>query len=512
MRLNIFKIPNDQVASLTTRLDGVGLSATKAVKQAGWDATFYFSKAPAPSNIPWAKTFAAYLPDDAKPKNRSHFAVFLFTKGDDCFALSFGKSHFYIRPYCDYDFGIELAKRVANEGDIRQTAGKRFAGKRTKDIKSYAPNTPLLVESGESVDYLQASVVPAQQKVYGRTGKFGTSAQLAPKIDPPEIGKFLNGTLAALKEGASFKLPRTINISDKDEVAHFDELLTEELKSEIGTSDFTNNAIDLYGVDFVFPSQSAGRFILHSGHKKRELDQLTMGDLKQFIADKQIASEDILKIRITHEPEDGAAYSEGVKQSVDFIPDGERVVLSGGKWLHFNQDYLDFLDGAIRDIEVEEVEDQFQLIIGGEPEFNASAEIAAAGFVVADKNFDIFKTKSSTSVEAWDLQRDETVYAVKFGTAQKLHYVCDQALNTLELLRGRAEVKQVDHFDRYCLWFGYRAKKLPESLAASGSIILKQKVEAWARKARELGVTPVIRLSRNEKNSAGESVDGPEEL
>jgi hypothetical protein len=54
----------------------------------------------------------------------------------------------------------------------------------------------------------------------------------------------------------------------------------------------------------------------------------------------------------------------------------------------------------------------------------------------------------------------------------------------------------VDHFERYCLWFGYRVKKLPDSLAASGSIILKQKVEAWARKARELGVTPVIRLSR----------------
>jgi len=42
----------------------------------------------------------------------------------------------------------------------------------------------------------------------------------------------------------------------------------------------------------------------------------------------------------------------------------------------------------------------------------------------------------------------------------------------------------------------YRAKQRPESLADSGSIILKQKVEAWARLCEEVGFTPVIKLSR----------------
>ena len=121
-----------------------------------------------------------------------------------------------------------------------------------------------------------------------------------------------------------------------------------------------------------------------------------------------------------------------------------------------------------------------------------------AGFELADKNFAILQAGSSTPIEAWDLKRGDTVYAVKFGTAQKLGYVCDQALAVLELLRNQANVQQIPQFNRYCLWLGYRvADDTPlHNIAVSGSIILKQKVEAWPRKAGELGIVPVIRISR----------------
>ncbi len=115
---------------------------------------------------------------------------------------------------------------------------------------------------------------------------------------------------------------------------------------------------------------------------------------------------------------------------------------------------------------------------------------------MADKDFSIFKTKSKTSIEAWDLKRGNTVYAVKFGTAQKLGYVCDQAMAVLELMRNKAGVKEIPDFESYCLWLGYRGQKLPASVADTGSIILKQKIEAWARATEALGLTPVLKLSR----------------
>lgn len=87
-----------------------------------------------------------------------------------------------MRPFCDYDFGIEIAKRIANEADIRQTASRRFHGRRRKDIRSFTYNTRLDVESGESVEYLQAAVIPEHRERFGKSGKFGTSVQLTPGI------------------------------------------------------------------------------------------------------------------------------------------------------------------------------------------------------------------------------------------------------------------------------------------------------------------------------------------
>jgi hypothetical protein len=226
------------------------------------------------------------------------------------------------------------------------------------------------------------------------------------------------------------------------------------------------------------------------------VESLSIADVKQYIMDNDLADADILRIKIKYHPDDGTPYSKTVKESVDFIIDTERVILSNGQWMRFNQDYLDFLDDYVRSIPMESVESEFADITVKEAVFNASDEVAQAGYTSADKNFDIFVTRSSTPVEAWDLRRNQTVYAVKFATAQKLGYVCDQAMAVLELMRNSAEVKTIPNFERYCLWLGYRAQKPMANIADSGSIILKQKIEAWARKCRDLGIEPVIKISR----------------
>ena len=117
------------------------------------------------------------------------------------------------------------------------------------------------------------------------------------------------------------------------------------------------------------------------------------------------------------------------------------------------------------------------------------------GYEVADKDFSIFRTRAKTPIEAWDLRKVDRVYAVKFGTAQKLNYVVDQAINVLELIHNRAEVSQVPDFKEYCIWLGYRGRKPIAHVADSGSIILKQKIDAWARRCEELGIKPVLKLS-----------------
>src|SRR4051812_4925412 len=98
------------------------MSVIKQVDQDCWRGGFFYSTNPLPSTPGWAETFQSYFEGNELPHGKNHYAAFVFTRNDRCLVLSFGKSHFYIRPYCDYDYGIELAKRVADENDIRQTA------------------------------------------------------------------------------------------------------------------------------------------------------------------------------------------------------------------------------------------------------------------------------------------------------------------------------------------------------------------------------------------------------
>jgi hypothetical protein len=492
MKLNIFRIELSEAGALKSKLGSIGLTSIKELDLDGWKGQFLFSQTPSVSRIPWIATFADYF-ENNDYFNHSYFAVLLLQSESSCYAICFGKAHFYVRPYCDFDFGIELSKRIANEDDITQTSARRFQGKQKKDIRSFGAKARLNIPPGESVDFIQAAIIPSKTSVYGGRGKFGVSALLSPTIKPKELGSFLSQIEADFAAKERFTLPRTILLSEGDEVKRYDEKRLDELTAPVGTSEISTETFDLYGVDFIFSSQ--GSFTLKCGHYKAvDLDQLTMKDVKAYIAAKGIPREKILQMKVTHHREGEPSFTQHIKEAIDFISDDDRVVLTGGKWLKFNQDYLDYLDESVRQVQVEDVEPDFLEIEEVEGDFNSA--LLAHGYDVADKDFSIFSTRSSTPVEAWDLRKGDTVYAVKFGTPQKLNYVCDQAMAVLELMHNRANVRKVPQFSNYCLWLGYRAKKLPASIADSGSIILKQKIYAWAVRCEELGITPRIKLSR----------------
>jgi hypothetical protein len=66
----------------------------------------------------------------------------------------------------------------------------------------------------------------------------------------------------------------------------------------------------------------------------------------------------------------------------------------------------------------------------------------------------------------------------------------------LNYFETKVGVREIPEFQSYCLWLGYRGQQLPQSIADTGSIILKQKIEAWARATEALGLTPVLKISR----------------
>lgn len=507
MKLNIFKIPKDKVGNLKDKFELLGLKNINSSEQGVWKADFYFSKDIDPVQIPWVETYKDFFSED-KPENKIYFCAYIWENEKYCFALSYGKSHFYLRQFCDHDFGIHIAKRIANQKDIRQKSSKKFAGKKKKEIKSYTKNSQLDIESGESIDYLQSSISKDFINDFGKSGKFGSSTLLNPLIGKESLSNFFETIIKIYESPELFKLPRTIILDSSPTTEGYENKLVDEIISSANeNTDFTSNGHELVGIDFIFSGQEKYKFSL-DGNVSNEFDELTIDELNSFISTYSIPKNQILDIRVHIIKEDTKPFSKTIKESIDYTIDDQNVLLTQGKWMRFNEDYMDQLDEYIDSIDLEEVEKDLLEINDTEPNFNTNLQ--KHGYSVADKNFSIIKIKTGTLIEAWDSKKDETVYAVKFGTAQKLGYVCDQANNTLELISKKANIKKLDaNFKNYCIWLVIENKSLPKKISDINSIILKQKIESWARKCFELGITPKIKISKLEKENKKAKIPSP---
>lgn len=498
MKLNVFKIPKDRMRDLKDKFKtpSLGLKIINSQTIGKYQADFYFSKDVKNIPIPWVDTYAEFF-DDPKPANKVYFGCYLWESDKFCFALSYGKCHFYLRQFCDNEFGTHIAKRIANEKDIRQKSSKKFAGKKKKEIRSYTKNSQLDIESGESVDYLQASIIKDQVINFGKSGKFGSSVLLSKDMEKDKLSDFFKDLVSAIDLPENFPLPRTTIIDNTAQSKKYEEDLINKIITDSGETDFTSNSHDLFGVDFVFSGHEKYKFS-HRGNESSNLDELSIGALRQYIKEQSIPKEEVTAIRVIVEKEDIKSHTQQIKDSLDYIVDGQNVILSQGRWMEFNEDYLTQLNEYIDSIDLEKVENDLVEITGIEGDFNTS--LKKYGYDVADKDFSKIKIKSGTPVEAWDARKGDTVYALKFGTTQKLGYVCDQASNTLELINKKANTKKLDKdFKNYCIWLGMDNKNIPKKISQINSIILKQKIESWARKCLEFGITPKIKISKHVK-------------
>ena len=103
MQLNIFRVDDDAVEALRSNLTEHSMSVIGTVVQGRRSGDFYFSENPTPTRIEWITPFLEFF-DEKVPQNRSHYGAFMFASESACYVLSYGVSHFYIRPHCDLDY------------------------------------------------------------------------------------------------------------------------------------------------------------------------------------------------------------------------------------------------------------------------------------------------------------------------------------------------------------------------------------------------------------------------
>lgn len=500
MKINVFKIPKQEVGNLKEKIKKLEMSNKYFDTKDGWACTFYLSSKPEVDDISWVKDYETTVPDITSVKNVVYYAIYICEKGDHCFALTYGKSHFYVRKFCDGDFGLEMAKRIANENDVKQKASKRFSGRKKKEIKSFVKNTKLDSESGESVDYISAGIIPDKQIDFGEKSKFGSSLIISKdELTVDGIPATLDAIVNVLNnETARFDLPKTIEITDPTKIAGYLSSLQAQIKNDITDIETQDNSYDLVGTDFVFYTNE--KYTFHLGHKKSDqVSELSHSALKKFITDHSIQDNEILSIKVDISNDNGKEYSKPLYEMIEYMVPNENIVLEGGKWKQFNKEYLEQIDSSIDAITKEPTEAQFAEILVGEPEFNASEEVKSAGYTKDDTDFSKVNIGSGYTVEAWDLRKANTVHAVKFGSTQKLVYVCSQAMAMLDIIRNNANLKKLDNPpERYCLWLGFE-RSVPAKISDIRSIILKQHIDMFARKCWEVGIVPVLKFSQKKK-------------
>lgn len=515
MKVNVFKISQDKIGLLLDKFEDkkVCLSLTKKEIINGWDCSFYLSKDPSVKNIKWLKDYKKLL-NDENIENIIHFSAYVCIKDENIFVLTNGKSHFYVRNFCERNFGLEMAKRIANKDDVRQIAVQRIAGKKRKEIKSYSRNSRLDHESGESVDYISANIVDDEQAIFGKSSKFGDSLIVArADLDLNNLTELFDNIISTLKKEEKFSIPKTIEILDKENIEIYDNLLLKDIISLNPLCDFVVNSYDIIGTDFIFSGNE--KYLYHYNKIiSREFDTLEICDFKEFINLNNISQSEIFNINIEFKCEDKKPYLRKVKELVEYWIEDENIVLQNGKWIKLNDEYIQEINESVDSIRVEATEENLEEIKSDEPHFNyinessdkkekgwtINNELLKYNYSSADKDFSVIKIKGNYKAEAWDLIKGDTVYAVKFGSSQDLVYVCNQAFNTLEIIRNNANLQKLTNRPkRYCLWFVFNNKKVPKTISEINSIILKQQVDVFARKCREINIEPVLKFSKRIK-------------
>lgn len=169
-----------------------------------------------------------------------------------------GKSHFYLKDFCDTDFGINLAERIADYTNLKLKNSKLFGGKKNKTIISYQENSEFEYDSGESIHYVKAKTIDA--KKWGEVGSFGNSAQLHREITPDELPELVRSIEEELQKEPKIILPRATAILDEVKITELDQKLAQEILNSTNAGLQPSEAT-VSGVDFVFLDKNQYRFI-----------------------------------------------------------------------------------------------------------------------------------------------------------------------------------------------------------------------------------------------------------
>ncbi|TAL50376.1 hypothetical protein EPN81_02905 [Patescibacteria group bacterium] len=492
-KYNLYRVPLENKDGLVDKLLAADMEKVSSITDGAWNLDFFLSRKPKGTKIGWVDIFIKHLGDVAPaPENLIHFGTFLIFNESVCYAVSLGKTHFYLRPYCDTDFGLQLAERIVDQGNLKTKHSKMFGGKKNKVITTYQKGAAIDYGSGESMHFLRAKTIDAD--AWGKVASFGHSVLLNLEIEPDDLPELVERIEETLLKEPVLRLPKVMRIRDEATQKDLDKKLIDAILKPAEDADLTENDVSLSGVEFIFSEQFEYTFYMKKGARDSSSShELSLDRLRSFLSGNGIDLRTSLEdLRIEVKGDYRKPWSVGLKDVLDFIAPESKRCLIDGKWHEFNQSYLDYLQEK-----VDEIAPVFQSdVTGDEPTFNVA--MSTEGYVNCDRDLTVLDKKYR--IEAADLLKDETLFFVKFGDPRKMNYVVDQSVAAMRILKQHKKKLKIAGSDqkvkKICLWFVLddRAKRI-ERLSELNSLILHMKLVDWKREVHDAGFEPMLHIS-----------------
>jgi len=498
IKYNIYRLRKELKDVLIKKLtsDSVGLQKSVEKEINGYKLVFFFSTKPDKVEIWWTTVYKDFLDEDEKPKNRIYFAVLLIFDDEKFYAVSLGKSHFYLKSFCDPDFGLDLAQRIADENDFRVKNSKFYKSMKSKTITTYQPGNRIDYDSGESMHYLRAKTI--DPLLWGKIASFGNSAQLELSILPMELPALIEQIENELKKPARFEMPKADIVRDNNKIKEMDKKLARAIMASSSYSNISVDEFSVSGVDFIFSDRNNhSLYFTEQSTDKEIVGELSIEKLAKFARNRNInLEENINKIYVFIYNEYGRGHGQPIKTLLDFVDEKERYCLLDGQWHIFNQSYLKYLVA-----EVDRLNFSYNALFDindkdNEDAFNKARE-ANDGYINLDKSLTTLDGKYKW--EKMDLYRDKTLYFVKIGTPQKLAYVVDQSVTTVRILQQHESGLDVNgkacNVKKICLWLILDRKTQIQKLSDINSIIFHMKLVDWKKSVTNAGYEPEVRVN-----------------
>lgn len=544
MRVNLYKIKkgniDEFISELNTNSNKKSAEQKNNFKRSQSKIQFFMYDDETENAPEWA-----WLPSKFafhNVKNTSNPKAILVVKyKKNCFAYTFGTAFFIADKYCDREFSFNFARKIEYHS-IKLTSKVSPHSTKNKTIDSFITNDALFFDSGEAYTKIKGKVkIMRDFNVFKEDIEIGTSIKFT--LFENSIENLLNiiiyvSSLQNKTDKTRIPLLKSISTRESILLKKLNKNLVNAIKTE--SVNISISEYEIKGTSSIFHSES-DCFEIRSGHKKKTIEVLNIKEINTFIRTKDIDEENVLDITITSKTNDGNIAKYDLLELIDYIDDANQCVLISGKWYQFNNDYQNYLNNSLNEIDViydsnldyskssrVDFVNKMYLQEKDSPEYISKQDSQIKEILnkkyyrerfynmsLFDKNpifenYDRDLSKTTVgSIEIADVyskeKDNETIFAVKIGSGSaNLSYVIGQSEAALEVYRSKLveNIQNEMPIKNIGIWLILdRVEKLPLKNNGQPDInkldmfILKNRIDEWKKKVRLMGLKPIIRIN-----------------